>query len=165
MKPILQFLSDEEVKLLHDQALQILSSIGMHLPHDEALELMSQNGAEIVNGNVVRIPNKMIDAAIESVPKRKDVTLFGRAPQHDVTFEKHQPSLACMTMAVNVIDPYTRKKRPATNDDLAALTRSGDTPGSPGRIQRLVHMGHHHQKHDQTYYRWDAWRPLCSGCC
>ena len=127
MKPILQFLSDEEVKLLHDQALQILNSIGMHFPHDEALELMSQNGAEIVDGNVVRIPNKLVDAAVESVPKRKDVRLFGRDPQHDVTFEKHQPALACMTMAVNVIDPYSRKKRPATNDELlAALTRIAD---------------------------------------
>lgn len=98
----------------------------MRLPHEEALELMSQNGAEIVDGNVVRIPTRLIDAAIESVPKRKDVTLYGRDPKHDVTFEKHDPALACMTMAVNVIDPHTRQKRPATNEDLAALTRIAD---------------------------------------
>ena len=67
MKPILQFLSNEEIQTIHQSALQILSSIGMHLPHDEALELMSQNGAEIVDGNVVRIPNKLVNAAIESV--------------------------------------------------------------------------------------------------
>jgi trimethylamine--corrinoid protein Co-methyltransferase len=126
MKPTLQFLSNEEIQTIHHAALQVLNSIGMHLPHDEALELMSQNGADIVNGNVVRIPNKMVETAIETVPKRKDVTLFGRAPHHDVTFEEHRPALACMTMAVNVIDPYTRKKRPATNDDLAALTRIAD---------------------------------------
>jgi trimethylamine--corrinoid protein Co-methyltransferase len=54
------------------------------------------------------------------------VTLFGRDPKHDVTFEKHDPALACMIMAVNVIDPHTRQKRPATNDDLAALTRIAD---------------------------------------
>lgn len=98
----------------------------MRLPHEEALELMSQNGSEIVDGNVVRIPTRLIDAAIESVPKRKDVTLYGRDPKHDVTFEKHDPALACMTMAVNVIDPHTRQKRPATNEDLAALTRIAD---------------------------------------
>ncbi len=126
MKPILQFLSNDEIQIIHQSALQILNSIGMHFPHNEALELMSQNGAEIVDGNVVRIPNKLIAAAIESVPKRKDVTLCGRDPKHDVTFEKHQPALACMTMAVNVIDPHTRKKRPATNEDLAALTRIAD---------------------------------------
>ncbi len=126
MKPVIQFLSDQEVKLLHEQSLQVLEEIGMRLPHEEALDLMSQNGAEIVDGNVVRIPTRLVAAAIESVPKRRDVTLFGRDPKHDVTFAKHDPGLACMTMAVNVIDPHSRRKRPATNDDLAALTRIAD---------------------------------------
>ena len=126
MKPVIQFLSDQEVKLLHEQSLQVLKEIGMRLPHEEALDLMSQNGAEIVDENLVRIPMRLVEAAIESVPKRKDVTLFGRDPKHDVTFEKHDPALACMTMAVNVIDPHIRQKRPATNEDLAALTRIAD---------------------------------------
>jgi trimethylamine--corrinoid protein Co-methyltransferase len=126
MKPVIQFLSDQEVKLLHEQSLQVLEEIGMRLPHEEALDLMSQNGAEIGDGNVVRIPKRLVEAAIESVPKSKDVTLYGRDPKHDVTFEKHDPALACMTMAVNVIDPHTRKKRSATNEDLAALTRIAD---------------------------------------
>ncbi len=126
MKPVIQFLSDQEVELLHNQALRILKEIGMYLPHEEALELMSQNGAEILDDNLVRIPQRLVSNAIETVPKRKDVTLYGRDPEHDVTFEKHEPALACMTMAVNVIDPHTRRKRPATNDDLAALTRIAD---------------------------------------
>ena len=126
MKPVLQFLSNEEIQTIHRFALQILNEIGMRLPHDEALELMSRNGAEIVDGNVVRIPRRLIDTALETVPKRKDVTLYGRDPKHDYTFEKHDPALACMTMAVNVIDPHTRQKRPATNADLAALTRLAD---------------------------------------
>jgi trimethylamine--corrinoid protein Co-methyltransferase len=126
MKPVLQFLSEEEVQIIHSAALQILSEIGMRLPHEAALELMSRNGAEILAGNVVRIPQRLVSKAIESVPKRKDVTLYGRDPKHDVTFKTHEPALACMTMAVNVIDPHTRLKRPATSDDLAALTRIAD---------------------------------------
>ena len=126
MKPLIQFLSDQEIKVLHEQALRVLKEIGMRLPHPEALELMRQNGADIGDENVVRIPTRLVEAAIESVPKRKEVTLFGRDPKHDVTFEKHDPGLACMTMAVNVIDPHSRQKRPATNDDLAALTRMAD---------------------------------------
>jgi len=126
MKPLIQFLSEQEVELLHGQSLRILQEIGMRLPHEEALELMSQNGAEILDGNVVRIPQRLVRQAIETLPKRKDVTLHGRDPKHDVTFKKHDPALACMTMAVNVIDPHTRRKRLATNDDLAALTRIAD---------------------------------------
>ena len=126
MKPVIQFLSDPEVRRLHEQSLTVLEEIGMRFPHQEAIDLMSQNGAEILADNVVRIPKRLVDSAIESVPKRKEVTLFGRDPKHDVTFEAHEPALACMTMAVNVIDPHTRRKRPATNGDLAALTRIAD---------------------------------------
>ena len=126
MKPTIQFLSDEEVKLLHKQSLQILNEIGMRLPHEEALELMSQNGAEIRADHVVRFPKQLVQTAIEALPKRKEVTLYARDPKLDVTFETHEPALACMTMAVNVIDPHTRQKRLATDEDLAALTRVAD---------------------------------------
>jgi trimethylamine--corrinoid protein Co-methyltransferase len=126
MKPVLQFLSNEEVQIIHRTALEILSGIGMCLPHEEALELMSQNGAEVLPDHVVRIPAPLVASAIESVPKRKDVTLYGRDSKHDITFAGHEPALACMTMAVNVIDPHSRQKRLATNDDLAALTRLAD---------------------------------------
>ncbi|MFQ5484706.1 MAG: trimethylamine methyltransferase family protein [Desulfobacterales bacterium] len=126
MKPVIQFLSDEEIRLLHDRSLHILKEIGMRMPHEEALELVSQNGAEIVDENVVRFPYRLVHSAIETVPKRKDVILYGRDPKRDLTFAEQAPFLACMTMAVNVIDPYTRQKRPATNADLAALTQMAD---------------------------------------
>ena len=91
MKPVLQFLSNEEIQIIHQSALQILSSIGMRLPHPEALDLMRQNGADIGDENVVRIPTRLVEAAIESVPKRKEVTLFGRDPKHDVILiNRHQ---------------------------------------------------------------------------
>ena len=71
MKPIIQFLSDQEVRILHNLALQILNEIGMYLPHEEALELMSQNGAEVVDGDIVRFPKQLVQTAIETSPKRK----------------------------------------------------------------------------------------------
>lgn len=126
MKPILQFLSEEEIQLIHQSALKILGEIGFRFPFDDALHLLKKAGAEVVDGDIARIPKDLVDYAIEKVPKRKDVTLFGRDPKHDMTFKKHEPALACMTMAVNVIDPYTREKRPATDKDLADLTRIVD---------------------------------------
>jgi len=126
MKPILQFLSEEEIGLIHHSAVKILKEIGFRFPSDHALDLLKKAGADVVDGNVARIPENLVEDAIEKVPKRKDVTLFGRDPKHDVSFEKHEPTLACMTMAVNVIDPYTRKKRPATDKDLGDLTRIAD---------------------------------------
>ncbi len=126
MKPLLQFLSEEEIQRIHRSALKILSDIGFRFPLEEALELLKKAGAEVVEGDIARIPKDLVDYAVQKVPKRRDLTLYGRNPEQDVTFERHQPTLASMTMAVNVIDPYTREKRPATDKDLADLTRIVD---------------------------------------
>lgn len=126
MKPTIAYLSDEEIRLLHRAAIRLLNDIGMRLPHLEAQKILVDAGAEIVSNQVVRIPEHLVEKAIASVPKRDIVTPFGRESKHDVTFTAHQPSLACMTMAVNVIDPYNRERRLATNEDLAVLTRIAD---------------------------------------
>ena len=126
MKPTIAYLSDEEIRLLHRTAIRLLEEIGMRMPHPEAQKLLADAGAEIGADQVVRIPEHLIEKAIASLPKRDAVTLYGRDPKHDVTFASHQPSLACMTMAVTVIDPHTRERRPATNADLATLTRIAD---------------------------------------
>lgn len=126
MKPSIKFLSDEEIQRLHDYSLRILQEIGMRLPHAEALEILKKAGADITEDSVVKIPPKLVAAAIETVPKRRDVILYGRDPKHDISFDGHNPTLACMTMAVSVIDPHTREKRPATDADLAVLTRLAD---------------------------------------
>jgi trimethylamine--corrinoid protein Co-methyltransferase len=126
MKPVVQVLSQEEIQVIHEASLQILAEFGFRFPFEEALELLKGAGAEILDGNIAKIPKSLVDEAIEKVPKRKDVTVYGRDSRHDMTFQKHEPTLACMTMAVNVIDPYTRKKRPATDKDLADLTRIVD---------------------------------------
>jgi trimethylamine---corrinoid protein Co-methyltransferase len=127
MKPNIAFLSDKEVNRIHKTALLLLKDVGMRFPHPEAQKILADNGAETGPDAVVKIPEHLIADAIESLPKRNDVRLYGRNPDHDVTFAQHQPSLACMTMAIDVIDPFSRKRRPATTKDLALLTRIADS--------------------------------------
>ncbi len=126
MKPQVQFLSQDEISRIHQASLRILRETGMRFPAEEALDIFRSAGAEIVGQDTVRIPEHLVASAIESAPKRGDVVLYGRDRGHDVNFRSHQPSLACMTMATSVIDPYTGRKRPATDEDLARLTRMAD---------------------------------------
>jgi trimethylamine--corrinoid protein Co-methyltransferase len=126
MKPMIRVLSDEEISRLHQSALKILSEIGMRFPHEKALALLAEAGAAVEGNTIVKIPETLVSQAIDMLPKRKDVILYGRAPRHDIDFSGHNPAIACMCMAVFVIDPQTRQKRAATNDDLAKLTRIAD---------------------------------------
>ncbi len=126
MKPQVQFLSTEEIQSIHESSLNILSQTGMRFPAKEALEIFENAGARIVDKDVVKIDATLVAEALKTVPKRKDVVLYGRDPKHDKNFVDHLPSLACMTMATSVMDPFTLEKRSATDDDLAKLTRLAD---------------------------------------
>ena len=125
MKPTLKYLSDSEIQVLHNSSLDILANIGVKFPHPEALELFTAAGATI-EGDVVKIPATIIEKALETVPKRDELVLYGRSREHDISFTEQIPRLACMTMAVNVIDPFTGEKRLGTDEDLANLTTIAD---------------------------------------
>ena len=125
MKPTLKYLSDPEIELLHKSSLDILANIGIGFPHPEALECFADAGATI-EGDVVKIPAALVEKALETVPKRDELILYGRDRKHDISFTDHTPRIACMTMAVNVIDPFSGEKRLATDEDLAHLTTLAD---------------------------------------
>jgi len=108
MKPSIKYLSEPEITHLHNHSLRILMEVGMKMPHEESLELLKKAGAEIVDGNIAKITEKMVESALATIPKRDDVVLYARDPALDIRFDGHNPTLACMTMAVNVIDPHTQ---------------------------------------------------------
>ncbi len=126
MKPLIRFLSEEEIEKIHETALEILEKFGMRLPSQDALAMMKEAGAEIVQENIVKIQAGLVMKALKQAPKREEVTLCARDSQLDVSFKNHDPTLAAMTMATHVIDPYTGQRRTATNEDLAGLTRICD---------------------------------------
>ena len=127
MKPLVKVLSDEDISRIHQNSLTLLSKIGMFFPSKEVCDLLRQAGAEASGKDTIRIPESLIEIAIRSVPKRKSVILYGRESKHDIAFEPQEPKLACMTMATSVIDPDSGEKRPASNKDLARLTRLADS--------------------------------------
>src|SRR5512139_1730811 len=102
MKPQVKVLSDEDISTIHQNSLSLLTKLGMLLPSAEVRDLLVQAGAEASGKDMIRIPESLVEEAIRSVPKRKDVILYGRDPKHDIAFELQEPRLACMTMATSV---------------------------------------------------------------
>lgn len=126
MKPTLSFLSQKDIETIHECSLKILKEIGMRFPAKEALDVFNRAGADIVDNDIVRIDEALINDALKKTLKRKDMTLFALDPEKDIRFETHEPGLTCMTMATSVIDPWSGEKRPATNTDLERLVRIAD---------------------------------------
>lgn len=122
MRPELKYLSDQEVALVHEKALEMLEKLGMKFEGAQAREYFIKAGAKL-DGNIVKIPRKIIEDGLKTVPKRDEFTLYGRTPDKDVDLKKHVPSLAAMTMATNVLDMENGQRRKATDHDLALLTK------------------------------------------
>lgn len=122
MRPVLKFLSDQDIQNIHGLALDMLENLGMKLCNQEACDYFKKAGAS-VDGFVVKIPRKLIEDTLATVPKHDDFVLYGRTPNRDVHLKGAMPSLHAMTMAIKVRDPLTGEVRAATNDDHAKLTR------------------------------------------
>ena len=139
MKPVFQYFSDEEVQLIHGSALDILQNTGMQMPCQEAIEILSDAGAKIEKNNIVKIPADLVNRALETVPRRSEVALYARDPKQDITFTDDQvPVLVAMGEATHVLDPYSGKRRPATNDDLAKIVKIMDRMENIGASGNLV---------------------------
>ena len=122
MRPSLKYLSDQEVKRVHEKALEMLEDLGMKFEGQEARDYFEKAGAN-VEGDIVKIPRKIIEDGLKTVPKREEFTLYGRTPDKDIHLKDSVPTLAAMTMATNVLDPWSGERRKATDRDLELLTR------------------------------------------
>ncbi|MGD8386025.1 MAG: trimethylamine methyltransferase family protein [Desulfobacteraceae bacterium] len=67
--PYLQLLTSEERERIHRAVLHILGRIGMRVFHEEALALLKSAGCGLEDETRVRIPEKLVQRAMESVPK------------------------------------------------------------------------------------------------
>lgn len=72
----LHSLTEDQKARLHAASLEILQRTGVRFFHPKALDLFKSAGAEIVDGNLVRIPPARVEWALETAPKR--VTICDR---------------------------------------------------------------------------------------
>jgi trimethylamine---corrinoid protein Co-methyltransferase len=69
-------LSEKQYRRMHEASLEILERVGVRLYLEEAVELIKKAGAEVRDGNLVRVPRRLVEQALSSVPRQ--VTLYDR---------------------------------------------------------------------------------------
>jgi trimethylamine--corrinoid protein Co-methyltransferase len=77
----MQAFTKEEMNRIHDSAMEILRDVGIAFHEPEALDIFKKHGAK-VEGDVVRIDEKMVASALEKAPSR--FHLRGRNPERSV---------------------------------------------------------------------------------
>jgi trimethylamine---corrinoid protein Co-methyltransferase len=112
-KPHMRVLSDEQIAQIHMASLEILERTGVKMTHPRGLEILAGGGAR-VNGDRVRFPAWMVEAAIRKALSR--VVLGKRTGQRTVYLERDKsyfgPSLDC----IDYMDPKTHVRSRFTSE-------------------------------------------------
>jgi len=111
-------LTTDQVEQIHQASLDILKRTGVQIEEPQALALFKEHGAEI-DGSRVRIPEKMLQKALDSAAKR--VVLAGRDPENDLNLEGQRVHIGTGGAALQVLDLETDSVRPANLQDASDM--------------------------------------------
>jgi trimethylamine--corrinoid protein Co-methyltransferase len=113
-----QFLSrlnEAQCQRLHEATLQCLERTGLIVDEPEALELLRAAGAQI-DGNRVRIPEKLVGRAFETVPR--SVSLYDRDGREAIRCTGYETSFGTGSDCMYCFDHRTQTRRRAVLQDV-----------------------------------------------
>jgi trimethylamine--corrinoid protein Co-methyltransferase len=70
LQPRLRVFNHEQVLAIHAAALEILEKVGFKMEHAGALEMLTDAGCQVVEGDRLRLPAHLVEAALDSAPKQ-----------------------------------------------------------------------------------------------
>jgi len=120
-KPRFQILSSENLNKLHEASLRILENTGVTLDCDEAIKLLGDAGIDISDPKRVKIPKQFVEQALKSAPD--NITLYTREGEPCLYLDLEHTYFGAIPDCPDILDPYTKKRRPCYVDDAAALAR------------------------------------------
>ena len=116
------YLSDEQVRSVHQASLEILEEVGLIVRNEKARRRFAEHGAIVDNGTeLVKIPSSIVERYRAHIPPA--ITLRGRDPAYDVTFPRELPVIATASSAPDIVDPVSGTTRRATSADIANIAR------------------------------------------
>jgi len=119
-------LSKSEEDLIHNKSVECLKEVGVRIDSESVLDLLAEKGARVdLQSNIVKIPEKMINEALEAVPKQ--ITLYGRDPKNNLELPvKGYPFSVTNGTGVFVRDKDTNEYRDSNSQDVADIAKLVD---------------------------------------
>ena len=120
-----EFLSRDEVELIHRAALTVLQEIGIDFLHDEAKAILEQAGADVdPASNRVRFDPMLVEAQIGKAPRQ--FTLHARNPERSVVVGGAHVAFCSVASAPNAFD-REGGRRPGNQRDYQNFIRLSQT--------------------------------------
>lgn len=124
-RPVFRLLSDEKADRIHRACLDVLAKTGVRISHQQVCDRLLQAGCRAGSGSdIVRIPHRLVDQAIESCPNR--FTVHDRTGEEAMDVGGRRSYYGMGTTCLYYYDHLTGKRRDAAPEDLALAARVCD---------------------------------------
>jgi len=108
-------LSDDQFLEIHSASLEILERIGVRVHNLDAVKMLMKAGAQVTDEDLVRVPSQLVQAALNSAPKK--VTLYDRNGNPAMPMEGNACFFGPGSDCLNIIDHRTSmRRRPLMQD-------------------------------------------------
>jgi len=122
--PLFRGLTKTQMKLIDSASLEIMERTGMRFYSREAIDLFKKAGACVSDGNLVRIPSRLVDKALATVPKQ--IIIYDRLGAQAMTLGEQNTYFGVGSDCMNIWDVYTNKRRKAIYQDMINGVRVAD---------------------------------------
>jgi trimethylamine--corrinoid protein Co-methyltransferase len=122
--PTYHLLTPEQIKSIHTATLELLETVGVDVHHDEARQLLADAGCRLTGDHRVRIPNWLVEAAIQSAPSR--ITIYDRLGNAAMRLEGRRVHYGLGTDLIRTYDLETGELRQSRLKDVATAAHISD---------------------------------------
>jgi len=123
--PPLEFISADEVQLIHGTALRVVAELGLEFMHEGAMKLMQSHGADVnFDTGLVRMDAEMLMEWVAKAPSTFQV--FARNPENNITLGGNHINFAPVSGPPNV-SCLDKGRRPGSYEDQCNLIKLGQS--------------------------------------
>ena len=123
-QPRLRILNREQALAIHNAALEILREIGFKMEHRGALKMLANAGCEVTNGDWLKLPAYLVEAALSSAPKQ--FILYDQRGNKAMPLVDGTPFYGTGSDATFTLDLETGERRRVVLKDVANFARLVD---------------------------------------
>ncbi len=122
--PRLKVLDKTQALAIHNAALEILENIGVKMEHKGALEMLADAGGKVTDGNWIKLPSRLVEQALSTVPKRID--LYDQTGNLTMPLADGNPYYGTGSDTTFTLDLETGQRRRSTLKDVANFAKLVD---------------------------------------
>lgn len=118
-------LSKEKIEKIHEASLTLMQKVGMKVGGERALKLFKDSGAEVGPGGLVKIPERLVNRALETVPK--ELTLYTRDGKPNMVINsENRVYFGTHSDQLEFVDPFSGGVRKFLHSDIKTMCKVAD---------------------------------------